>query len=94
VKDIMMDVELDIPNADVLNMGDSTTASKEIINRLRVKAEQVCREHGVELRTDRAPEVITKQAMSPLLGGEFLLVSSRWACVAPDNFDPAQHSAR
>lgn len=86
-----MDVEIHIPNADILSFGDSKAASKEIINRLRIKAEQVCREagFGVELRTDRAPEIVSKQAMSPLLGGEYFLVASRWHCVAPDNFDPA-----
>jgi hypothetical protein len=96
MKDFMMDVDLEIPNADILSMGDSVSASKEIINRLRIKAEQVCREAGpgVQLRTDHAPEIVTKQAMSPILGGEFFLVGSRWACTVPDNFDPANQSAR
>lgn len=90
MKDIMMDVELHIPNADILMYGDSETASKEIINRLRIEAERVCREagSGVQLRTDRAPEIVTKQAMSSIVGGEFLLVGSRWHCTAPDSFDP------
>lgn len=92
MKDIMMDVELHIPNADIVSFGDSMTASKEIINRLRIKAEQICREAGpgVELRMDRAPEIVTKQAMSAILGGEYFLIASRWYCTAPDSFDPAR----
>ena len=91
-----MDVELHIPDADVVDYGDAVTASKEIINRLRIKAEQVCREagSGVELRTDRAPEIILKQAMSAFHGGDFLLVASRWHCTVPDNFDPAAQAVR
>jgi hypothetical protein len=92
VQDIKMDVELHIPNADIVDLGDSVTASKEIINRLRIKAEQVCREAGpgVELRTDRAPEIVTKQAFSAILGGDYFLVASRWHCTAPDSFDPSR----
>jgi hypothetical protein len=92
MKDIQLDVELHIPNADILSFGDSESAAKEIINRLRIKAEQVCRDagSGVELRMDRAPEIVSKQAMSPILGGEYFLVAARWPCTAPDSFDPSR----
>lgn len=95
MKDIMMDVELHIPEMDILEMGSSDVASKEIINRMRVKAEQVCREAGpgVELRTDRAPEIVTKRAASALLGGDYFLVAARWPCTAPDSFDPSRQPA-
>jgi hypothetical protein len=95
VKDIELDVELHIRNADIVDFGDSHAASKEIINRLRIKAEQVCRDagQGVELRMDRAPEIVTKQAFSAILGGDYFLVAARWPCTAPDSFDPSRQPA-
>ena len=80
MKDVFIDVTLEVPVAQLALLQDPT---RELYESMRTKADQMCRENGARLRTDRAPEVRIQEARHPLLG-DMTLVASRWAVVAPD----------
>lgn len=63
--------------------------SAEIVEKSRMTADQMARAVGGWVRTDRMPEWNIARKASVLLGGDFLLVASRWWCEVPDDFDPA-----
>ena len=81
MKDLYMDVLIEVPAGDLANLPDPTQFLWE---RMRARADEVCRENGARLRTDRTPEVTVQEARHPLLGVDMTLVASRWAVVAPD----------
>ena len=80
MKDVFIDVTLEVPVAQLARLRDPT---RELYESMRTKADALCRENGARLRTDRAPEVRVQEAHHPLLG-DMTLIASRWAVVAPD----------
>ena len=88
-----MDVELHEPIGDVLDTLTTTYAknalSTEIVEKSRQSADMMARSVGGRVVTDRAPEWHIARKASLLLGGDLLLVASRWWCEVPDDFDPA-----
>lgn len=77
--DVYVDVTYEISAHELRAMADPTRYLFEV---MRDKADALCAESGARLRTDRAPEVIIKEAKH-VLGWEMTLVASRWAAVAP-----------
>jgi len=80
VRDVFVDVLLEVPVAELARLQDPT---RELYEAMRVKADALCAESGARLRTDRHPEVRVQEARHALLG-DVTLVASRWAVVAPD----------
>jgi hypothetical protein len=93
MKDVQIDVELHEPIGHLLDEITTTQAknalSAEIVEKSRTVADQTAREVGGRVRTDRLPEWNTARKASLLLGGDYLLVASRWWVTVPDSFDPA-----
>lgn len=82
MRDLFVDVTLEVPVSELSRVADPT---KYLYDRMRLRADELCSEHGARLRTDRAPDVIVKQGRHPLLGIDMTLVASRWAVVAPES---------
>lgn len=82
MRDMFIDVMLEVPAADLAALDDPT---RFLWERMRGQADKVCQENGARLRTDRAPEVRVQEGRHPLLGVDMTLVASRWAVVAPDS---------
>lgn len=91
MKQQQIDVEIEIPVNDYL-VGDENFA-RQIIERMREKADAEVSAAGGRLRTDRLPDINTMRATSPIYGGDLLLVASRWWADMPESFDPARASA-
>lgn len=83
MRDLFVDVLLEVPVAELAGLPDPTRALWE---RMRDGADAKCAETGARLRTDRAPEIRVQQARHPLIG-DVTLVASRWAVVAPDGVE-------
>jgi hypothetical protein len=81
MRDLFVDVLLEIPVADLRHQADPT---RYLYERMRHRADEICHENGGRLRTDRAPEVHIRQGKHPLLGFDMTLVASRWAVTAPE----------
>ena len=81
MRDLFVDVLLEVPSPELRRLHDP---AGEVLERMRIKADQACDEQGAQLRTDRAPEIVVKEAMHPLLG-DMTLFASRWAAVAPES---------
>jgi hypothetical protein len=86
VRDVFVDVLLEIPTSDLALQDDPT---KYLFDRMRDEADRLCDEGGAELRTDRAPEVVIRAGRHPLLGVDMTLVASRWAVLAPESLAAA-----
>lgn len=84
MRDVFVDVLLEVPSRELRGLHDP---AGEVLERLRVKADQFCADSGARLRTDRAPEIIVNEAIHPLLG-DMTLFASRWAAVAPESVAP------
>jgi hypothetical protein len=80
VRDVFVDVLLEVPARELLMLDDPTRWAWE---RMRREADEKCAEVGATLRTDRAPEVLVQEGHHPLLG-DVTLIGSRWAAVAPE----------
>lgn len=50
------------------------------------KADEVASSVGGRVRTDRPPEILSKIGTHNLVGGEWVLVASRWWVDVPDDF--------
>lgn len=81
MRDMFVDVFLEVPVRELAGLYDPTTALYE---RMRQGADAKCAEVGARLRTDRAPEVTVREGRHPLIG-DVTLVASRWAVVAPES---------
>lgn len=81
MRDLFIDVLLEVPVAKLARMEDPTRALYE---RMRERADELCADKGARLRTDRAPEVHIREGRHLLLG-DMTLVASRWAAVAPES---------
>ena len=86
MRDLFIDVLLEIPVTELAQMPDPTRGLWEL---MREKADAACEEQHARLRTDREPEVVVRQGRHPLLGLDMFLCASRWAVVAPDSVTPA-----
>lgn len=84
MRDAYVDVLLEVPVRELSGLPDPTRALYE---RMREGADVKCSEIGARLRTDRAPEVIVRQAQNALIG-DVTLVASRWSVVAPEGAEP------
>ena len=83
MRDVFVEVLLEVPAAEVRRLYDP---AQQVLERMRDKADRLCSEQGARLRTDRAPEIVVKEAMHPLLG-DMTLFASRWAAVAPESVE-------
>lgn len=81
MRDMFIDVLLEVPAADLRQLDDPT---RFLYERMRHRADELCEGNGARLRTDRSPEVHIREGRHPLLGIDMTLVASRWAVVAPD----------
>lgn len=86
MRDLFVDVLLEVPVADLAHEADPT---RYLYERMRDSADRLCAEQGAELRTDRVPEVHVREGRHPLLGVDMTLVASRWAVVAPESVTAA-----
>ena len=80
MRDVFVDVLLEVPTGELRGLPDAAT---QVMERMRDSADRLCEEQGARLRTDRAPEIIVKEAQHILLG-DMTLFASRWAAVAPE----------
>jgi hypothetical protein len=87
VRDVYVDVLLEVPAADLLRLEDPT---RFLYERMRQRADELCADSGARLRTDRAPEVRVQEGRHPATGLDMTLVASRWAVVAPDTVELAR----
>ena len=81
MRDVFVDVLLEVPTADLASVEDPT---RHLYEQMREGADRLCDEQGAQLRTDRAPEVVIRQGRHALLGIDMTLVASRWAALAPE----------
>ncbi len=79
MQDLFVDVTTEVPLARLAIERDPT---QYVIGLLRDAGDKLCESSGARLRTDRVPELIVKQAVSPA-GVDVLLCAVRWAVVAP-----------
>jgi hypothetical protein len=79
VRDTFIDVLLEVPAKEMRH----PDAPQAVLERMRDSADRLCAEQGARLRTDRAPEILVKEGIHPLLG-DMTLFASRWAVVAPE----------
>lgn len=54
----------------------------------RDAADRRCDDVGAQLRTDTPPGMIVDKATDQLTGREVVLMSTRWAVIAPDGLRP------
>lgn len=91
MKDTFLDVEVAIPSAGLADNLFTTELkdelATEVVEKCRVKADEVARGVGGRVRTDRAPEFYIRTGGDLVSGEEFLLVASRWAVRVPNAFD-------
>ena len=83
MRDVFVDVLLEVPTGELRVLDN---AAQQVLERLRDSADRLCSEQGGRLRTDRAPELVVKEAQHPLLG-DMTLFASRWAAVAPESVE-------
>lgn len=81
MRDVFVDVLLEVPTAELRGL---PYAAQQVLERLRDSADRLCSDQGARLRTDRAPELIVKEAQHVLMG-DMTLFASRWAAVAPES---------
>lgn len=84
MRDVAVDVLLEVPVAELRGLDDPGAV---VLERMRDSADRLCAEQGARLRTDRAPEVIVKEAIHPLFG-DMTLFASRWFATAPESVAP------
>lgn len=87
MKDIFIDVTLELPTSDLFDLPDPT---RFLIERLRSEADRECEGTGASVRTDRAPEFIVNEAIDPPTGKQMTLVAARFPVVAPDILEVGQ----
>ena len=89
MKDIYIDVSLEL---DTLQLNSLPDPSRFVTERLREEADRKCDEANAQLRTDRPPEMIVKQAINPLTATPVTLVAARFAVIAPESLsmEPAR----
>lgn len=92
MKIVKIDIEQELPAGEFLDgfrsTQEKTIASKAIINQAREKADQEARLVGGRVRVDMKPEFYIRRGSHVLLGGDLMLVASRWSVEVPDSFDP------
>ena len=97
MKTTYVDIELPVNEAglyeNITSTAQKNALAADLVERCRVKAEQVAREVGGRLRMDRAPEFYIRRGSDLVEGGDYLLVASRWAVDVPNAFDPAHAAA-
>lgn len=89
-----IDVLLEVNSEDVVTRYENMTTTEakeamaqELVEASRVGAEERCREVGGRLRTDSKPEWHIRRGSHILVGGDYLLVASRWQADVPNAFD-------
>lgn len=83
-----IDVEVEIPYEEIARFGSQELATNLILGKLRHTAELHAAEARGHLAPAVLPEIVVKRTSSILLGGDLLLVSSRWAVDVPESFTP------
>lgn len=95
MKDVQIDVHLEIPRGEIADeiytTEDKDALAAEIVERVREHAVVVARNVGGTVRTDRKPEFYIRRGTHVLSGGDWLLVASRWWVTVPNWFEPTQH---
>lgn len=89
MKEQKIDVEMNVPYREIEALGRDR-AIREILGKLRYTAQQRVEEAGGRLVPTTLPEIVVKRTSSILLGGDILLVASRWTATVPDAFDPSR----
>lgn len=85
MRDVFVDIQVEVPLSELEPLGPQG-ASRFMIERSRHEAERVvAQQKGARLRTDKAPEVEIRKGAHVLLGGEWVLMTSRWAVVVPED---------
>lgn len=92
MKDVQMDVHLEVPRGELLDIITSTkdkdALAAALVERVRDHADKVARGVGGTVRTDRIPEFYIRRGAHVTDGGDWLLVASRWWVTVPNWFDP------
>lgn len=95
MKTAQIDVEIEM-DADEIQIGDRNFA-RQVMERMRDKADAEARAVGGTLRTDVIPEFNTMRAMRPGTSfeqaREVVLCASRWTVDVPESFDPERAAA-
>lgn len=78
--DQYIDVRLEVETARLMAERDPTAY---LVETLRNKADETCREAGAHLRTDWTPEFLIQHAQHRITGTPVTLIASRWAVTAP-----------
>lgn len=90
-----IDVEIEF-DADEHQIGDRDFP-RQVMERMREKADAEATAAGGRLRTDVLPEFNTMRAMRPgtsfAEAREVVLCASRWTVDVPESFDPARAAA-
>lgn len=86
MREAQLDVTLEILVADDTAVMGDQEFWRQAMEKMRVKADELCAAAGARLRTDRPPEIISKIASHRLTQGDWVLVASRWWADVPDTF--------
>lgn len=81
MRDVLIDVTYEISQLELMTERDP---SGFLLEKMRGRADRLASEQGGYVRTDRAPEIVVKQAMDRLTSHPMVLVASRWAAVVPE----------
>lgn len=82
VKDIFIDVLLELNEASLVTAADPTAY---IIETARDEADRRCQQSGARLHTDSPPEILIERGQHKETQEQVLLVATRWAVTAPEN---------
>ena len=84
----LLDVHLEVRVPDQVDeTGGDPEFWRQAIERMREKADEMATAGGGRLRTDRAPEMLSKRASHMLVPGAWILMATRWHVDVPESFD-------
>jgi hypothetical protein len=90
MREALIDVTLEVEVTNDLDAISDPQFHRQAMERMRDKAEVAAREAGGRLRTDRMPELMVPQKVSPtsplLQHQDYVLFASRWHVEVPEHF--------
>lgn len=83
MREQLLDVDLVIPQKQIIDGGGFERQMVSIMRQARQKADERAADVGGEVRSTQMPELVVRQAVHALLGDVFV-VGSRWKCDVPE----------
>ena len=88
MKRLLIEVDLVVPEAEVMRDGGFSCAMQGILNRLKSAANKKAAEVGGSVTSTVNPELVIKQGIDPSIGENCFMFGSRWAVDVPDRAFP------